>query len=60
MRGHACSDYADALAELVARGWVAATDDSYRLTDAGRVVREDAERAIDQCFFAPWACLDDA
>ena len=45
MRGHARSDYAAALAELVAHGWVAAADDNYRLTDAGRVVREDAERA---------------
>ena len=59
MRGHARSDYAAALAELVARGWVAAADDSYRLTDAGRTVREDAERAIGQCFFAPWTCLED-
>jgi hypothetical protein len=58
MRGHACSDYADALADLVAREWVAATDDRYRLTDAGRVVRDDAERAADQYFFTPWACLD--
>jgi hypothetical protein len=58
-RGHPRSDYADALAELVARRWVAATDDSYRLTDAGRVVREEAERTIDQCFLDPWAGLDD-
>jgi hypothetical protein len=57
-RGHPRADYAGALADLVARGWVAATDDSYRLTDAGRVVREDAERAIDQCFLIPWACLE--
>lgn len=57
-RGHPRADYAGALADLVAHGWVAATNDSYRLTDAGRVVREDAERAIDQCFLAPWACLE--
>jgi len=65
MRGHACSDYAAALADLVAHGWAVTTDDrgpaygekGYQLTDVGRTVREDAERAIDQCFFAPWACL---
>jgi hypothetical protein len=58
MRRHACSDYADALADLVAQGWAVTTDGRYRLNDVGRTVREDAERGIDQCFFAPWACLE--
>ena len=65
-RGHARQDYAEALEALTARGWIAAEgaggpangDKGYRLTDAGRAVREDAERTTDTYFFAPWACLE--
>ncbi len=57
-RGHARQDYADALEDLSARGWIAADGDGYRLTDAGRAEREHAERTTDAYFFAPWSCLD--
>lgn len=39
------------------RGWLAEEAGTYRVTDAGRAVREDAERLTDQYFYAPWACL---
>ena len=58
-RGHAREDYADALEALSARGWIASEGDGYRLTDAGRAEREDAERTTDTYFFAPWACLNE-
>lgn len=58
LRGHAREDYADALADLVARGWITAVADGFQLTAAGRAVREQAEQTTDQYFFAPWACLD--
>lgn len=57
-RGHTHEDYAEAAADLLARGWVATEGDGYRLTAGGRTVREDAERTTDAYFFAPWACLD--
>ena len=56
-RGHAGQDYVDALEDLAARGWIAAAGEGYRLTDAGRAVREGAEQTTDAYFFAPWACL---
>jgi hypothetical protein len=56
-RGHPRDDYAGALADLVARGWSVAAGDGYELTDAGRIVREQAEQDTDRHFFVPWACL---
>ena len=58
-RGHPRDDYAGALADLVARGWIAAADDGYQVTDAGRAIREQAEQQSDRYFITPWACLDE-
>ena len=58
MRGHSPRDYADALADLAARGWIVNSADGCPLTDEGRAVRETAEQATDARFFAPWACLE--
>ena len=59
-RGYSTESYAAALADLAARGWAIAQDGGYRLTDAGRAVRDDSEAATDRTFFAPWACLSAA
>ena len=56
-RGHAHQTYAAALGDLVSRGWLAVEGDSYRLTDAGRALRQAAEAATDHYFYAPWHCL---
>jgi hypothetical protein len=59
-RGYSRDDYADALAELVARGWIAEQVGVYRLTDAGKTVRDQAEETTNRYFFAPWAALTEA
>ncbi|RIL10728.1 hypothetical protein DCC79_07130 [bacterium] len=53
-RGYGEAEYAAALADLAARGWLAADGDAYGLTDAGRALREAAEDATDAHFFGPW------
>lgn len=58
-RGHARQTYAAALDDLVNRGWLAVEGEDYRLTDAGRALREAAEAATDQYFYAPWRCLNE-
>lgn len=57
-RGHARETYAAALHDLVTRGWLAQEGDGYRLTDAGRALRQAAEAATDHYFYAPWGCLN--
>ena len=59
-RGYSCESYAAVLDELIARGWVIRQDDAYRLTEAGRAVREEAEATTERYFFTPWACLNEA
>ena len=56
-RGHSAEVYADALTVLVARGWVEETPDGYRATEEGAALRQEAEDATNQHFFAPWASL---
>ena len=57
VRGYSADGYAEALEELVGRGWVEATQAGYRMTDEGNAIRQDVENATDRCYFAPWACL---
>ena len=53
-RGYAAADYAAALDRLVARGWLESRGpDEYQLTEAGRHLRQQAETATDQLYFAP-------
>jgi len=59
-RGYTAESYAAALDDLAARGWVGRAGDAYRLTEAGRAARDDAEATTDRTFFAPWACLNAA
>ena len=57
-RGYAKMDYAAALIDLIQRGWITAVgDEHYQISDAGRTVRETAERLTDEYFYAPWSCL---
>ncbi len=59
-RGYSQESYAEALAGLIERGWVAEHDQAYRLTAAGKALRDQAEEATDSYFFGPWACLSEA
>jgi hypothetical protein len=59
-RGYSCESYEDALQALVGRGWVSVEGAAYRITDAGRRHRDDAEAATDRYFFAPWSILTSA
>lgn len=59
-RGYSCESYAAVLDDLIARGWASGQYGAYRLTEAGRAVRDEAEAATDRAFFAPWACLHEA
>ena len=52
--------YADALEDLTARGWIVQKDGKYVATDKGKQLRQEAERATDRYYDAPWACLDEA
>ncbi len=56
-RGHSMQAYAEALADLEARGWAEKTADGYRLTKAGAALRQEAEDMTNRYFFAPWADL---
>lgn len=57
-RGYAVEDYAAALRDLAARGWL--EEDAprhYRLTKEGRRVRDEVEQRTDSYFYGPWSCL---
>jgi hypothetical protein len=54
-RGYSAADYAAALDELAARGWVSAGPDGYAVTAAGHAVRQQVEQATDAWFYTPWA-----
>jgi len=58
-RGHSAESYADALADLSARGWVKQTPEGYAATEKGAALRQEAEDATNRLFFAPWARLSD-
>ena len=59
-RGHATADYDQALSDLAGRGWLAEQDEQFRVTDAGRAVREQAEEQTDRLFYGPWNRLSAA
>lgn len=59
-RSYTAEDYQEAMQRLVARGWVAEEAGTYKLTDGGKQVREEAEEVTDRFFFAPWTCLSEA
>ena len=49
--------YAQDMLELIRRSWVRLEAKEYRITPAGRKVREEVEAQTDELFFSPWACL---
>jgi DNA-binding MarR family transcriptional regulator len=56
-RGHSRDVYAQALDDLIRRGWISEEADKYRVTQKGQVLRQEAEDKTDRYFYAPWACL---
>ncbi|MCP4142546.1 MAG: hypothetical protein GY755_20090 [Chloroflexi bacterium] len=56
-RNYTAEDYAKALDELKALGWIDVGDDGYVITDIGKKMREDAEAATNRNYFLPWASL---
>jgi hypothetical protein len=57
-RGHTREVYSQAAQELIGRGWVVEAADGYAVTEAGRVLRQEAEDTTDRYFYTAWACLD--
>lgn len=57
-RGYSQDEYRQALEDLVKRGWVWEEAGEYCVTIPGREVRQAAEEATDEYFYAPWACLN--
>ena len=60
-RAGAAADYATCLKTLAERGWAepASGDGHYRLTGAGRQVRQRVEDQTDDNFFSAWSALSD-
>ena len=52
-------DYTKALAELKALDWVEKSGEGYQITQNGEAIRQEAERATDRIYFAPWVCLSE-
>ncbi len=52
--------YTTALQNLVQKGWAKEVDGAYQITEAGRMVREEAETRTDDYFFVGWSALSDA
>lgn len=59
-RGFTRDEYAQALQELVARGWLEENVGVFRVTDEGKRIRDEAEALTDTYFFAPWSCLNES
>ena len=52
--------YAAVLQDLASRGWIAAEDGRYAVTEKGKSLRQEAEEATDRYFDAAWIALDEA
>ena len=59
-RGYSADDYAAAVQELVAKGWVAAENGHFVATDKGVAIRDAAEVETDRLFYQGWKTLSDA
>ena len=53
-RGYSRAEYAAALDELAARGWLEHDGDKYQPTETGLAARGSAERLTDLYFYRPW------
>jgi len=58
-RNYTAEEYTQTLNDLTTRGWVEPGDNGYKITDAGKKIREDAEAATNANFFDPWQVLSD-
>lgn len=56
-RGHPKKVYVNAVDELIARGFVSGNRKLLRLTDEGKLFRDQVEATTDQYFYLPWSCL---
>lgn len=56
-RGYGRDEYGQALQDLAQRGWVTEKAGEFSVTALGQEIRQAAEEATDQFFYAPWSCL---
>jgi len=56
-RAHPVEDYAEALQDLAARGWLVEEAGTYKLTAEGKRIREEAEEATDRHYYVGWSAL---
>jgi hypothetical protein len=56
-RGHPKRVYINALDELENRGYISGNWQLLRLTDEGKMFRDQVEAKTDQYFYSPWSCL---
>lgn len=56
-RGYDASEYGQALDQLATKGWLNKEGDTYKLTDKGVSVRQEAEEKTDKLFYASWSAL---
>ena len=57
-RNYDANQYTAAFDQLVALGWASAENSKYKITDEGKKIRQEAEDATDQLFYAPFRKLD--
>ena len=59
LRGYEVSDYEVAIQAAVEIGWVEVDDrpDTFRLSQFGKELREEAEQLTNEYFYAPWSVL---
>lgn len=58
-RGYAAEDYKAAMKEFITQGWITVDGDTYALTEAGKVMRDEIEAETDRLYFAPWTTLNE-
>jgi hypothetical protein len=56
-RGHQEKVYMDSLAELRSRAYISGIRNVIRITEDGRLFRDQVEATTDQYFYSPWSCL---
>ena len=60
LRGHPKKVYKDSLAELRAKSFISGVRNDLRITDDGKLFRDQVEDKTDQYFFKPWSCLTES
>ena len=58
-RTYLAEDYTATLNDITERGWIEPGEDGYQITAEGKRIRDEAEVATDDNFFAPWKILTD-